>query len=116
MLADRNVRLEEAYDLIKRAVDLEPDNGAYLDSLGWVFYRQGRFDQAKDSFDKAIKLLPEKKEKDDAVIFDHLAETDLKTNHPDDAVAQWKLAVQLDPDNKDFAAKLHKYETPSSGQ
>jgi tetratricopeptide (TPR) repeat protein len=114
--ADKGKNLGDAEKYVETALKLDPDNSYYLDSLGWVFYREGRFDQAKDSFDKAIKLLPEKKEKDDAVIFDHLAETDLKTNHPDDAVAQWKLAVQLDPDNKDFAAKLQKYETPSSGQ
>ncbi len=48
MLADRDVRLDEAQQLISKAVDLDPDNGAYLDSLGWVHYRQNRLDQAAD--------------------------------------------------------------------
>src|SRR5207244_2116409 len=39
MLADRNVRLDEAQDLIRKAVEIEPDNGAFLDSLGWVYFR-----------------------------------------------------------------------------
>src|ERR1039457_1974119 len=47
MLADRAVRLDEACQLIKKALDLDPQNGAYLDSLGWVYYRQGKLNEAE---------------------------------------------------------------------
>lgn len=114
--ADKNQNLGDAEKYVETAMKLDPNNSYYLDSLGWVFYRQSRFTEAKDTFDKALKLLPEKKEKDDAVIFDHLAETEIKLGQTDDAVAQWKQAVELDPDNKDFAAKLQKYQPASSDQ
>jgi Flp pilus assembly protein TadD len=47
MLADRNVRLNEALEMTKKAVDQEPDNGAFLDSLGWVYYRLGRLEKRR---------------------------------------------------------------------
>jgi len=53
MLADRNVKLEEAFGMIKKAVDLDPANGAYLDSLGWAYFRLGKYDLAEESLTKA---------------------------------------------------------------
>ena len=55
MLADRNVRLDEAFQLIKKAVDQDPNNGAYLDSLGWVYYRQGKLSEAEGVLVKAVE-------------------------------------------------------------
>src|SRR6185503_14939205 len=55
MLADRNVRLDEAHSMIRKALDLDPDNGAYLDSLGWVFYRQGKLEEAEAMLVRAIE-------------------------------------------------------------
>src|SRR6476659_6926620 len=49
MLADRNVRLPEALDLITKALDKDPGNGAYLDSLGWVYYKLGRLREAEEN-------------------------------------------------------------------
>ena len=46
MWADQNIHLDEAEDYIKRALAAEPENGAYLDSLGWLHYRQGKYEQA----------------------------------------------------------------------
>src|ERR1039457_6662452 len=54
MLADRDVRLDEAYQLIKKAVDLDPQNGAYLDSLGWLYYRQGKLNEAEGQLLQAL--------------------------------------------------------------
>ena len=47
MLADRNVRLNDALTMISKAIELEPNNGAYLDSLGWVYFRLGRLKKPK---------------------------------------------------------------------
>ena len=58
MLADRNVRLDEAYQMIQKAVDLEPENGAYLDSLGWVYYRQGKLTEAEGLLDARPSTSP----------------------------------------------------------
>ena len=53
MLADRNVRLPESLDLITKALELSPENGAYLDSLGWVYFRMGRLPEAEENLRRA---------------------------------------------------------------
>jgi len=88
MLADRNVRLDEAQQLISKAVDLEPDNGAYLDSLGWVHYRQNRLDQAADELRHALDHI-----KKDPTVHDHLAEVYFKQGKFREAAQEWELSV-----------------------
>jgi tetratricopeptide (TPR) repeat protein len=87
-LADRNVRLDEAEQLISKAVDLDPDNGAYLDSLGWVHYRQNRLDQAADELRQALDRY-----KKDPTVHDHLAEVYFKQGKFREAVQEWELSV-----------------------
>jgi tetratricopeptide (TPR) repeat protein len=88
MLADRNVRLDEAQQLISKAVDLEPENGAYLDSLGWVHYRQNRLDQAADELRHALDRI-----KKDPTVHDHLAEVYFKQGKYKEAAQEWELSV-----------------------
>ena len=88
MLADRNMRLEEAYDLIKRAVDLEPENGAYLDSLGWVYFRQGKLDDARGLLERALDRMP------DPTVHDHLGDVYLKLGKTKEAIAQWQDSLR----------------------
>ncbi len=88
MLADRDVRLDEAQQLISKAVDLEPDNGAYLDSLGWVHYRQNRLDQAADELRQALDRI-----KKDPTVHDHLAEVYFKQGKFKEAAQEWEMSV-----------------------
>jgi tetratricopeptide (TPR) repeat protein len=69
MLADRGVRLIEALDYITKAVEIEPHNGAYLDSLGWVYFKLEQYDQAEVNLLDASQLVDS-----DATIFDHLGD------------------------------------------
>ena len=55
MLADRGVRLDEAVGYIKKAVQMEPQNGAYLDSLGWAYYKLGNYPLAEENLVKAVE-------------------------------------------------------------
>jgi tetratricopeptide (TPR) repeat protein len=103
MWADKGVRLEEAHELIKQAVELEPDNGAYLDSLGWVLFKLGKTEEALPYLQKAAAAV-----KDDAVVHDHLADALLKLGRRDEAIKHLKRAVEMEPENKDFPAKLRK--------
>jgi len=89
MLADRNLRLEEAHDLIKKAVDLDPDNGAYLDSLGWVYYRQGRLNEAEDLLLRAIGHMG-----GDPTVHDHLGDVYFKLGKTREAVVQWQASLK----------------------
>src|SRR3981081_3122160 len=54
MLADRNIKLDEAQALIKKALDADTENGACLDSMGWVYFRQGKLDEAQGLLQKAL--------------------------------------------------------------
>ena len=103
MWVDRSENLEEAGQLIQRALSLSPNNGAYLDSLGWYYYRTGKFDKALLELLRAV----ENTEPPDATVFDHLADTYLKLKNEQQAVSFWQKALQLDPGNEKITAKLN---------
>lgn len=69
MWAERGENLQEALSLVHRAVDLDPDNGAYLDSLGWAHFQLGQYEEARAHLEQASRLEPE-----DPVIFEHLGD------------------------------------------
>src|SRR5271165_3898503 len=69
MLADQNMKLDEALGYIKHAVDLDPTNGAYLDSLGWAYFRLGKYELAEDNLLKASQKI-----NTDPTVHDHLGE------------------------------------------
>ena len=88
MLADRNIRLTEALDMIKKAVDQEPTNGAFLDSLGWVLYRLDRADEAESTLVKAAERAPR-----DPTVHDHLGDVYFKQGKLKDAISQWDRSL-----------------------
>ncbi|MDX1978996.1 MAG: tetratricopeptide repeat protein [Bryobacteraceae bacterium] len=88
MLADRNVRLKEAHELIRQAVDKEPDNGAYLDSLGWVLYRMNRLSEAEDYLKKAVARTGK-----DPTVHDHLGDVYFKQGKLKEAITHWQRSV-----------------------
>jgi tetratricopeptide (TPR) repeat protein len=88
MLADRGIRLDEAHDLIQRALDLEPYNGAYLDSLGWAYYKQNKLDQAELTLRKAVE-----RESHDPTIREHLGDILAKQGRMELAVAEWEKSL-----------------------
>jgi tetratricopeptide (TPR) repeat protein len=107
MWAEQNIHLDEAEDAVKRALQLDPDNGAYLDSMAWVEYRQGKYDQALEHLKRALENLP----REDAVVFEHLGDVYLKLNRMSQALEAWQKAKTLDPSNKDLAAKIDAQKT-----
>lgn len=93
-LADNNSDLERALELIEQALSVEPENPAYLDSLGWVYYRMGRFDDALELLKRAAQGLPE-----DPVVTDHLIQVLLETGNIDEARVVLERAMQSAPEN-----------------
>jgi tetratricopeptide (TPR) repeat protein len=89
MLADRGIRLDEAVNMIKKAVDIEPANGAYLDSLGWAYYKLGKYDMAEENLNKAIQHTP-----NDPTVQEHLGDVYQKTGRLRLAAAHWERALQ----------------------
>ena len=113
MLADLNSHLEEALALIKKAIALDPQNGAYLDSLGWAYFRLGNYDLAEENLRKAADKTP-----NDATVQDHLGELYAKTarlklaaTHWERALDEWNKSVPGDVDQQDVARVQKKLET-----
>jgi tetratricopeptide (TPR) repeat protein len=102
MWADHNMNLDEAELMIRRALENEPNNASYLDSLGWVEFRKGKFDQALSDLLRAAKTA----EHEDPVVFEHIGDTYLKLNRSRDALEAWQKALALDPKNKNLADKI----------
>jgi tetratricopeptide (TPR) repeat protein len=113
MLADRNTHLEEALNLVKKALDFDPQNGAYLDSLGWVYFKLGNYDQAEENLRRAADKSP-----NDATVQDHLGELYARTNrfklaaaHWEHALNEWNRSVPADVDQQDVSRVTKKLES-----
>lgn len=102
---DQNVQVPEAMQLIRRAVDKRPNDGYFVDSLGWAYYRQSEFDQAVKHLERAVELKP-----DDPVINDHLGDAYWKVGRRLEASYQWKQALTLQPEPEDEAKIREKLE------
>ncbi len=96
LFAEKSEHLEEAEKLISRALELKPNDGFYLDSLGWVHYQRGEFDKAAPLFEQAIKLEPK-----EGVIYEHLG--DVKKSKGDKKAAHdlYEKALQGSLEDKD---------------
>ena len=99
LLADRGERLDEAVDLVQRALKVDPGNPSYLDSLGWAFFKQGRLDQADAPLSEAVTKSPK-----NSVILDHLGDLRFRQQRFADAVRAWEQALAGDGENIDRAA------------
>ncbi len=92
---DEDRRIEEAFELIKKAVKLRPTSGYFADSLGWAYFRQDNFDEAILWLEKAIQLTPT-----DPLIADHLGDAYWKVGRFLEARYKWQQALDMDIDNK----------------
>ena len=88
MLGDLGIRLDEASALVQRALVEDPYNGAYLDSLGWIYYKQGRFPEAETALLKAVE-----RESHDPTIHSHLGDVYFKSGRQDLAAAEWEKSL-----------------------
>ena len=111
-LADRNVRLDEAYQMVKKALDLEPDQFAFMDSLGWVYYRQGKLNDAEELLVRALEGTK------DPTVHDHLGDVYFKEGKTREAVTQWQASLkeynggnQDDVDPADMAKVTQKLQS-----
>jgi tetratricopeptide (TPR) repeat protein len=104
-LVDRNLKLDEALGMLRRAVDLRPRDGYIIDSLGWAHYRLGRYDEAVVELERAMELRPS-----DPVINDHLGDVYWRTGRPLEARFQWNHARDLGPEPEDLEKILRKIE------
>lgn len=104
MWAERNENLDEAERLIMQAVQLDPSNGAYMDSLGWVWLCQGKFSKALAELMRAAEAM----KNPDPVIFEHIGDAHEKLGRTADALHYWQKALQLETHNTSLAEKIDR--------
>ena len=109
MLADQNRRLEESIEFIKRALAQDPHNGAYLDSLGWAYFKLGNLELAEENLLKAIDSL-----RLTGVVYDHLGDLYLRKGNPDRATQYWQKALDQDDDELEKDKVTQKMERVTS--
>ena len=102
-LSERGVNLDRALELAELAVEKEPENSSYLDTIGWVLYKLGDYSKAEEYIQKAID-----KDENNAVLFDHLADIFSKQNKNEKAKEYWEKALELDPTLTEVQEKLNK--------
>ena len=101
MYAEKGVKLEAAVEKIKKALEFEPDNGAFLDSLGWAYYKKGQLEKSVMELNKAVKLIT-----DDPVIYEHLGRVYYRKGDFPQALDYLKKSLHFDPNNKDVKQSL----------
>ena len=108
LYAEQGIKLDEAAALVRRALKSVPTSGAYLDSLGLIYLKQGKLDEAIENLEQAIKYLPDTPE-----ILLHLADAYLEKGLKDKALKTLEDAARLKPDNDELRQKL---DTLKSGR
>lgn len=89
-LVEKQIKLEEALDMIERAVAAQPDSGYIVDSLGWVLFRLGKYEQAVGHMERATELMPI-----DPIVNDHLGDVYWSVGRELEAQFQWKRALSF---------------------
>jgi len=106
-LAERSENLDFALEMAKKAVAADPENDAYQDTIGWIYYMMGMYDLALIHIKKSVE-----DRQDSAVVIEHLGDVYLKLGDLEEAKSQWKRALEIDKDNERLKRKIEnsRYE------
>jgi tetratricopeptide (TPR) repeat protein len=102
---DKGKNYDRALTMLNKAVEQKPEDGYIVDSLGWVYYRLGKYDLAVEQLERAIELVPQ-----DSVINDHLGDAYWRVGRHNEARFQWRRALNLDPEKDQIAPIETKLE------
>lgn len=102
-LCERDIRLIEALEMVKKALDIDPENGAYLDTIGWIYYKLKNYDYAEMYIKQAIEI-----RENSAVVFEHLGDVYYELEKPNLARESWQKALDIQPQNQELKLKLEK--------
>ena len=104
-LVEKKIQLDEALIMIEKAVELRPESGFIVDSLGWVLFRMGRYDEAVPHLERAAQLEPI-----DPIINDHLGDGYWSVGRKREAHFQWRRALSFDPEEAEADRIRRKLE------
>jgi tetratricopeptide (TPR) repeat protein len=102
---DQGLNLDEGFKMLRRAVELRPNDGYVVDSLGWAHFKLGQYAEATETLERAINLKPA-----DPILNDHLGDAYWRVNRRIEAHFQWNHARDMSPDPEDLPAILKKIE------
>lgn len=102
LLAEKESELDKAENLLREALSQEPENGYFLDSLGWIKFKQKEYEQALEILIRAIELVG-----DDAVIWEHLGDTYRKLDRSGEAMDAYRKSLEIDPTQDNVREKVH---------
>lgn len=104
-LAERGIKLQEALSMAKKAIEQEPHNSSYLDTIGWIYFKLGEYKQAKINIEEAVKI-----EDNNATLLDHLGDVYFKMGDKFKAMEKWKKAYEIEPTKIELKNKIEKGE------
>ncbi len=102
-LSERNIMLDKALEMSQKAVMLEPNNAAYLDTMGWIYFQLGNYEKSLEWIQKSLELEPDNPE-----VVEHLGDVYAALGQKDAAIQQWQQALKLQPNNIRLQKKLNK--------
>jgi pentatricopeptide repeat protein len=102
-MAERGIQLQRALEMAKRAVEQQPENQSYLDTIGWVYFKLGNYAEAEKWIKKAIE-----KGNASAVLYEHLGDVYARMNDTERALEQWNIALKLDANNATLKEKISR--------
>ncbi|MEW6009476.1 MAG: tetratricopeptide repeat protein [Candidatus Omnitrophota bacterium] len=98
--AEESINLDEAENLINRALEQYPENPAYIDSLGWVYFKKNQLEKAREKLEEAVALI------EDMTVFDHLGDVYARLGEKDKAKEIWQKAIKIKSEDKNLIEKI----------
>ena len=104
LYAEEGIHLDKAEAMVREALKTDPQNGAYLDSLGWIYFKKGEYDKALTYLNQANRFL------EDPVVYEHLGDVYFQLDQAEAARKFWSLSLDMQPDRKDIREKIELLE------
>jgi len=104
MYLENDVNISKALKMVRQALTLDPENGAYLDTLGWAYYKLGKYKEARKQIEKSLKLADRE---DKGIIYDHYGNVLIKLGKKKEAVEAYRNAIDFGEDEERILPKIN---------
>ncbi len=105
-LSERGIKLDKALKMAKIAINSEPTNSSYLDTMGWIYFKMDDYNKAKEFVEKSIKINSKNSD-----VYDHLGDIEYKMGNKKDAKQAWQKALDLNKNSTELKQKIEKGES-----